>query len=168
MTDYDIMSFMEYYTDRDTAVDPISELRIPTKQWQNFYQLPQVLSIDADVGGEYVYLPFDVSGFGLTQAAGVNDLNVSIGGRQGIVDTTEEAMGSDNLIIVSLYIQGVGFDSFNGASAQLIHRFIGSIVGASLTDETVQWTVNPAINKLKSQVPTRKISADMLLRQIGS
>ena len=168
MADYDIMSFMEYYTDRDTAVDPVSGLRIPTKQWQNFYQLPQTLSIDPDVGGEYVYLPFDVSGFGLTQAASVNDLNVSIGGRQGIVDTTEEAMSTDNLIIASLYIQDVGFDSFNGASAQLINRFIGSIVGASLTDETVQWTVNPAINKLKSQVPTRKITADMLLRQIGS
>ena len=77
-------------------------------------------------------------------------------------------MASDNLIIASLYIQDVGFDSFNGASAQLINRFIGSIVGASLTDETVQWTVNPAINKLKSQVPTRKITADMLMRQIGS
>ena len=84
------------------------------------------------------------------------------------VRTTEEAMSTDNLIIASLYIQDVGFDSFNGASAQLINRFIGSIVGASLTDETVQWTVNPAINKLKSQVPTRKITADMLLRQIGS
>ena len=168
MADYDIMSFMEYYTDRDTAVDPISGLRIPTKQWQNFYQLPQILSVDAEVGGEYVYLPFDASGFGLTQAASVNDLNVSLAGRVTIVKTTEEAMGVDNLIIASLYIQDVGFDSFDGASAQLINRFIGSIVGASLTDETVQWTVNPSINKLKLQVPTRKITADMLLRQIGT
>ena len=73
MADYDIMSFMEYYTDRDTAVDPVSGLRIPTKQWQNFYQLPQTLSVDPDVGGEYIYLPFDISGLGLTQAASVND-----------------------------------------------------------------------------------------------
>ena len=168
MADYDIMTFLEYYKDRETVVDPVSGLRIPTKQFQNFYQLPQTLSVDPDVGGVYGYLAFDVSGFGLTQAASVNDLNVSLGGRITIVNTTEEAMGVDNLIIASLYIQDVGFDSFDGASAQLINRFIGSIVGASLTDETVQWTVNPAINKLKSQVPTRKITADMLLRQIGS
>ena len=168
MADYDIMTFLEYYKDRETVVDPVSGLRIPTKQFQNFYQLPQTLSVDPDVGGVYGYLAFDASGFGLTQAASVNDLNVSLGGRITIVNTTEEAMGVDNLIIASLYIQDVGFDSFDGASAQLINRFIGSIVGASLTDETVQWTVNPAINKLKSQVPTRKITADMLLRQIGS
>ena len=69
---------------------------------------------------------------------------------------------SDNLVIASLYVQDVGQDQLDSGSAQLVARYIGTIDGATLDDETVRWTVNPAINKLNPQVPTRKITADML------
>lgn len=168
MANYDIMSFLEYYEDRDNVRDPITGKRAPQRQWQNFYQVPQILSIDADIDNTYGYLAFDASGFGSTLASSINNLSISVAAIADIVDITEAAMGDDNLIIASLYIQDAGQDSFDGASAQLISRYIGSIESASLTDEAVEWTINPAISKIKAQVPTRKITAKMLLRQIGS
>ena len=167
MANYDIMCFLEYYAERDNIIDPVSSLRVPQGQWQNFYQTNQVLSVDANIGGAYSYLAFDVDGFGSTAAASINDLSINIAATASIVDITDAAMGNDNLIIASLYIQDAGEDAFDGASAQLISRYIGSIEGASLSDEAISWTVNPAINKLKPQVPTRKITADMLIRQTG-
>jgi hypothetical protein len=38
---------------------------------------------------------------------------------------------------------------------------------ASLDDTSVTWTVNPGIDKLNAQVPTRKITADMLTKNRG-
>ena len=167
MANYDIMCFLEYYADRTSVVDPISGLRTPSRQWQNFYQPPQVLSIDTDVGGSYSYLAFDVDGFGSTAAASINDLSINAAATGDVVDITDAAIGADNLIIASLYIQDAGEDAFDGSSAQLISRYIGSIEGASVSDTTAAWKINPAINKLKSQVPTRKITAGMLIRQQG-
>lgn len=166
MANYDIMCFLEYYADRTSVVDG-SGNRTPTRQWQNFYQVAQTLSIDANATGVYVYLPFDADGFGSTLAASINDLSITAAATGDLVDVTDAAIATDNLVIASLYIQNAGEDAFDAASAQLISRYIGSIEGASVSDETVSWTINPAINKLKPQVPTRKIAADMLIRQIG-
>ena len=165
MAAYDIMCFLEYYSDR-TNVES-GGLRIPTRQWQNFYQEAQTLSVDANVAGTYAYLAFDVNGFGSTAAASINDLGINAAATADLVDITDAAIAADNLVIASLYIQDPGEDSFDGTSAQLISRYIGSIEGASLSDQEINWKVNPAINKLKSQVPTRKITADMLIRQQG-
>lgn len=167
MAAYDIMCFLEYYADRDAVINPSTGLRSPQEQWQNFYQASQLLSVDANASGSYFYLAFDVDGFGSTAAASINDLSISIAATASIVDITDAAMGNDNLIIASLYIQDAGQDAFDGGSAQLISRYIGSIEGASVSDTAVNWKINPAINKLKSQVPTRKITAGMLMRQQG-
>ena len=165
MANYDILSFLEYYADRDSVVS--GGLRVPTNQWQNFYPEKQTLSVDTEVGGEYLYLAFDVDGFGSSDAAAVNDLSIELAATGEIVDITDTAMGADNLIIASLYIQDAGKDAFHAASAQQIARYIGSIEGAELSEETVRWTVNPAIDKLKAQVPTRKITANMLTKNLG-
>jgi len=167
MANYDIMCFLEYYADRTSVVDG-SGNRTPTRQWQNFYQAAQTLSIDANATGVYSYLAFDVDGFGSTLAASINDLSVTAAATGDLVDVTDAAIAADNLVIASLYIQDAGEDAFHAASAQLISRYIGSIEGASVSDEAVSWTINPAINKLKPQVPTRKITADMLIRNIGT
>ena len=166
MANYDIMCFLEYYADRANVVDG-SGNRTPTRQWQNFYQVAQTLSVDANATGTYSYLAFDADGFGSTYAKSINDLSITAAATGDLIDITDAAMAADNLVIASLYIQDAGEDSFHAASAQLISRYIGSIEGASVNDESVSWTINPAINKLKPQVPTRKIAADMLIRQIG-
>lgn len=165
MAAYDIMCFLEYYADRTNVV--VGGYRVPSGQWQNFYQSAQTLSVDADIQTPYAYLAFDINGFGSTAAASINDLSIDLAATASIVDITDAAVAADNLVIASLYIQNAGQDSFHGASAQLISRYIGSIQGASVSDEQVNWKVNPAINKLKPQVPTRKITADMLIRQQG-
>lgn len=167
MANYDILTFLEYYADRDNSYDAGTSKRTASNQWQNFYQVKQQLSIDAESQGDYLYLPFDCDGFGSTLAASVNNLSVTLAATGQIVDITESAIAANNLIIASLYIQDVGKDSFDVASAQLISRYIGVIETASLSDETVQWTVNPAINKLNPQVPTRKVTEDMLGRFLG-
>lgn len=165
MANKDIMCFLEYYADRASVVS--SGLRTPTNQWQNFYPEPQTLSIDSEVGGSYQYLAFDVDGFGSSDAAAVNDLSVELAATGQIVDITDAAMGADNLVIASLYVQNVGQSSFHAASAQLISRYIGSIEGAELSEDSVSWTVNPALDKLRAQVPSRKISKDMTNHVLG-
>jgi len=161
MADFDIMCFLEYYADRTSVVDG-SGNRTPTRQWQNFYQVGQTLGVDANATGTYVYLAFDVDGFGSSDAAAINDLSVTAAATADLVDITDAAITSENLVIASLYVQDVGKDNFDTASAQLVGRYIGSIDGAELDDQTISWTVNPAINKLNPQVPTRKITVDML------
>jgi len=161
MANYDILCFLEYYADRDNVVDG-SGNRTPTRQWQNFYQVPQTLSVDANATGKYGYLAFDITGFGSTEAGSINDLSITAAATGDLIDVTDGAMGANNLVIATLYIQDAGKDEFDAASAQQISRYIGSIEGASTSDIQVSWTVNPAINKLNPQVPTRKIAADML------
>lgn len=161
MANFDIMCFMEYYADRTSVVDG-SGNRTPTRQWQNFYQVGQTLGVDNKATGTYFYLAFDVDGFGSNDAAAINDLSVTLAATADLVDITDTAIASDNLVIASLYVQDAGKDEFDTASAQLVARYIGSIDGAELSDETITWKVNPAINKLDPQVPTRKITVDML------
>lgn len=162
MANYDIMCFLEYYEDRNNVVDPVTNLRIPNGQWQNFYQTNQVLSVDASVGGEYSYLAFNPEGFGSCEGSGINDLNIDIVATASIVDITEAAMGQDNIVLASLYIQNAGQDNFDGASAQLISRYVGVLIDAQLDDTAVRWTVNPGINRVYPQVPTRKVTIDMV------
>lgn len=163
MANYDVLCFLEYFADRSNVLDA-SNKRAATYQWQNFYQEGQTLSVDSDASGIYYYLAFNADGFGSSEAAGINDLKVSLAATAEIVDITETAMGADNLVIASLYIQDAGSSSLDAGSAQLIARYTGSIVGASIGDESAEWTVNPAINKIKAQAPTRVISTDLIGR----
>ena len=166
MATKDLLCFLEYFADRDSVVDG-SGNRTPTYQWQNFYQVAQTLSVDANATGSYVYLAFDVNGFGSSGASSINDLSVTAAATAELVDITDAAIGADNLVIASLYVQNAGEEELDSGSAQLVSRYIGSIEGASIDDQVVEWKVNPAINKLKPQVPTRKITAGMLIRQLG-
>lgn len=163
MANYDILCFLEYFDDRTSVVDG-SGNRTPTRQWQNFYQDPQTLSVDSQATGTYRFLAFDAEGFGSSEGGEINDLSVTIAATGEIIDVTDEAMSVDNLLIASLYIQDVGANSFDASTAQLISRYFGSIVGAAVNDESVSWTVNPAINKIKAQVPFRVIATDLIGR----
>ena len=163
---YDIMCFLEYYADRANVMS--GGLRAPTRQWQNFYQVAQPLTIDTDVAGTYSYLAFDVSGFGSADAGSVNDLSIVLAAVGDVVDLTDAAINGDTLVIASLVIQDPGEDSFDATSAQIVSRYIGSIQSASLNDTTVSWTVNPAIDKLKAQIPSRKVSSDLIGRTLPS
>ena len=161
MANYDVLCFLEYYADRSSVLS--GGLRNPSYQWQNFYQSVQTLgSADTNAQGNYRYLAFDVDGFGSTEASSVNDLSVELAATAEIVDITDSALAADNLVIASLYVQNAGSDAFDASSAQLVSRYIGSIEGASVTETTVSWTVNPAIDKLNPQVPNRKITANMV------
>mgnify|MGYP006908246185 FL=1 len=160
-TNYDILCFLEYYSDRTSVFS--GGVRTPTKQWQNFYQEGQVLgSADSESNSTYYYLAFDVDGFGSTDASSINDLSVDLAATAEIIDITDQAMEADNLLIASLYVQTAGSQAFDPSSAVRVSRYIGSIEEAKITDISVSWTVNPAINKRNPQVPTRKITANML------
>lgn len=159
---YDVMCFLEYYQDRDFITDPVSGLRTPTGQWQNFYQVAQTMDIDPNASGKYAYLPFNPQGFGSCLANTMNDLEIELVASAGIVDITDDALMADNLVIAYMYIQDAGIDYFDATSASLVGQYIGSLMEATISDTTVTWTVNPGISKLNAQVPTRKITTDML------
>jgi hypothetical protein len=167
MNNYDIMCFLEYYADRTIVRDPITGKRSPAARWQNFYQSPQALSIDADITGNYPYLAFNANGFGSATAASINNFQVNAAAVAYMVDITEEAVGGTSLIIASLVIQDAGQDAIDPASAEVISRYIGSVESASITDTTVDWTVNPSIDKMKGQVPSRKIASNLIGRFAG-
>ena len=68
------------------------------------------------------------------------------------------------MVIATLIVQDAGEDSFDASSAQIINRYIGGIESASLNDTAVTWAVNPAIDKQRGQVPSRKITSDLMGR----
>ena len=92
----------------------------------------------------------------------IGDLSVEAAATAELVDITDAALAADNLVIASLYVQDAGSDAFDPSSAQLVSRYIGSIEKALITETSVSWTVNPAINKLNPQVPTHKITENMV------
>ena len=160
-TNYDVLCFLEYYADRASVVS--GGVRTPTKQWQNFYQEGQTLgAADTASTSTYYYLAFDANGFGSMDGSSQNDLSVELPATAEIVDITDDAMAADNLLIASLYVQTAGSAAFDPSSAVRISRYIGSIEESEISDTSVSWTVNPAINKRSPQVPTRKITANML------
>lgn len=165
MANFDIMCFLEFYANRANVVS--GGLRTPTRQFQNFYQVAQPLSIDVEVSGTYSYLAFDVDGFGSAEAGAVNDLSVSLAALGDLVDLTDAAMGQDTLVVASLVIQSPGQDQLDTASAQIISRYVGGIDAATIDDTTIQWTVNPLLNKTKAQIPTKKVSSSILARRQG-
>jgi|TARA_R100000482_G_C5108075_1_gene139036 hypothetical protein len=160
-TNYDILCFLEYFSDRSSVVS--GGKRTPTNAWQNFYQEGQTLgSADTESNSTYYYLAFDVDGFGSTEGSSINDLSVVMAATAELIDVTDSAMTADNLVIATLYVQTAGSSSFDASSAQRISRYIGSLEEASINDTVISWKVNPAINKLNPQVPTRKVSGTML------
>lgn len=166
MADFDILTFLEYYPNKSNVLDS-SGKRSPTNAYQNFYQSAQNLTADSEINQtvNFTYLAFDASGYASTEANGINDLKINIAATADIVDLTETAMTGDRLVIASLYVQFIGQDIFSNF-ASLVCRYIGTIESATINETTVTWNVSSAISKQKAQVPTKKISSDLLGRFI--
>tara|TARA_R100000353_G_scaffold40874_4_gene32403 strand:- start:1556 stop:2062 length:507 start_codon:yes stop_codon:yes gene_type:complete len=168
MANFDILTFLEYYADKSSVLNT-SNKRLPTNAYQNFYQSAQNLTADSaiDQSVNFNYLAFDASGFASTEAASISNLTINLAATASIIDLTDTAIGGDRLVIASLYIQSIGQDTFSN-SASLVCRFTGTIDSASVDDTTVTWTVSPAISKQKAQVPSRRISSDLMGRFIAT
>tara|TARA_R100000231_G_scaffold63420_1_gene51442 strand:+ start:113 stop:619 length:507 start_codon:yes stop_codon:yes gene_type:complete len=168
MADFDIITFLEYYSDKSSVLDS-NDKRLPTNAYQNFYQSGQNLTADSNINQtvNFNYLAFDASGFASTEAASVSDLTINLAATATIIDLTDTAIGGDSLVIASLYTQSIGQDAFSN-TASLICRFNGTIENVSINDTTVTWTVSPAISKQKAQVPSRRISSDLMGRFIAT
>ena len=166
MANFDILTFLEYYADKSNVLNNAGK-RLPTNAYQNFYQSAQNLTADSaiDQNMNFKYLAFDASGFSSTEAANINNLTINLAATANIIDLTDTAIGGDRLVIASLYIQSIGQDTFSN-SANLVCRFTGTIDSASLNDTTVTWTVSPAISKQKAQIPSKRISSDLMGRFI--
>ena len=168
MADFDILTTLEYYSNKSSVLDG-SNKRLPTKAYQNFYQSAQNLTADTEANQtfNFTYLAFDASGFTSTQAENMTNLRINLAATAEIVDLTDTAVNGDSLVIVSLYIQTIGQENISN-SANLICRFTGTIDNASLDDTTVTWTVSPAISKQKAQVPSRRVSSDLMGRFVST
>ncbi len=166
MADFDILTFLEYYADKSSVLDGNGK-RSPTNAFQNFYQQAQNQTADTAINQNvnFTYLAFDASGFSSTEAASISDLTINLAATANIIDLTDTAIGGDRLVIASLYMQSIGQDTFSN-SASLICRFTGTIDNANVNDTTVTWTVSPAISKQKAQVPSRRVSSDLMGRFI--
>ena len=166
MANFDILTFLEYYADKSSVLNSSSK-RSPTNAFQNFYQQAQNQTADTGINQNvnFTYLAFDASGFASTEAASISDLTINLAATANIIDLTDTAIGGDRLVIASLYMQSIGQDTFSN-SASLICRFTGTIDNANVDDTTVTWTVSPAISKQKAQVPSRRVSSDLMGRFI--
>jgi len=168
MADFDIMCFVEYYDDKSAVLDPVTFNRIPQGQWQNFYQEPQTLDPNLYyIDTPYSYLPFNVDGFARVNASALNDLTIELAAVSGVIDITDSALTKDNFVYAWLFMQPAGQSSLDPASSFMLALYVGSIVEASVTDVAVRWTVSTGLSPLDPQIPTRKITADMLLKNRG-
>ena len=94
------------------------------------------------------------------------NLNINLAATANIIDLTDTAVNGDSLVFVSLYIQNIGQETISN-SANLVCRYTGTIDNANVNDTTVTWIVSPAISQQKAQVPSRRISSDLMGRFIG-
>ena len=168
MSNFDILTFLEYYSDKSSVLDSNGK-RLPSIAYQNFYQSAQNLTADSEINQNmsFTYLAFDANGFSSIDAASLNTLTVNLAATADIVDLTDTAITGDRLVIASLYTQSIGQEVLSN-SASLICRFIGTIDSATIDDTTVSWVISPAISKQKAQVPSRRISSDLMGRFIGT
>lgn len=167
MANFDILTFLEYYPNKSNVLDSNNK-RNPTIAHQNFYQSAQKLTADTEINQNinFTYLAFDANGFASTEAFDINNLTINIAATASIVDLTETAMTGDILVIASLYIQSIGQEIFSN-SASLISRYIGTIDNARIDETSVTWSITPAISKQRAQIPTKKISSDLLGRFVS-
>lgn len=167
MANFDILTFLEYYPDKSNVLDSNGK-RSPTLAHQNFYQTAQNLTADSamDQNMNFTYLAFDANGFASTEASDINTLTINLAATSSIIDLTDTAMSGDRLVITSLYIQSIGQESLSN-SATLICRYIGTIDSANINETTVTWSVTPAISKLKAQIPSKRVSSDLMGRFIA-
>jgi len=163
MAIFDTMCFLEYYVDRTNVI--LDGKRIPTRRFQNFFKIAQPLSVNVE--GTFEFLAFDAEGFGSDEAGSVNDFQLLLPATGDIADLTEAAIDADTLVIASLLIQPTGQNEIDPVNVELISRYIGSVDRVSMTDETISWVVNPAIDKIKSQMPSKKISSDLIGRFVS-
>ena len=168
MANFDILTFLEYYADKSNVLDSNGK-RLPTLAHQNFYQSAQNLTADTEMNQtvNFNYLAFDANGFASTQASDINTLSINLAATASIIDLTDTAMSGDRLVITSLYTQSIGQESLSN-SATLICRYIGTINSANISETTVTWNVTPAISKLKAQIPSKRISSDLMGRFIAT
>lgn len=168
MSNFDILTFLEYYPDKSNVLDSNGK-RNPTITHQNFYQSAQNLTADSAINQslDFTYLAFDANGFSSTEASDINNLTINLAATASIVDLTDTAMSGDRLVIASLYIQSIGLEFFSN-SASLVCRYIGTIDSATINDATVSWSVTSAISKQKAQVPSKRISSDLLGRFVST
>lgn len=168
MADFDIMCFVEYYDDKSAVLDPVTSKRIPQGQWQNFYQEPQTLdAVLYNVDTPYSYLPFNIDGFARVNASALNDLTIELGAVSTIIDITDSALTKDNFVYAWLLMQPAGQPALDPVTSFTMGLYVGSIVEASITDVAVRWTVSTGLSPLDPQIPTRKITADMLVKNRG-
>tara|TARA_R100001510_G_scaffold15450_2_gene12955 strand:+ start:2120 stop:2626 length:507 start_codon:yes stop_codon:yes gene_type:complete len=167
MADFDIFTTLEYYSDKSNVLDSNNK-RLPTDAFQNFYQTAQNLTADTEINQtvNFLYLAFDASGFSSIEAASISDLTINLAATAKIIDLTDTAINGDSLVIASLYIQSIGQETFSN-TASLVCRYTGTIDNASIDETTVAWTITPAISKQKAQVPSRRISSDLMGRFVG-
>ena len=168
MANFDILTFLEYYADKSSVLDSNGK-RSPTNAYQNFYQSAQNLTADTaiDQTMNFTYLAFDASGFASTEASSISDLTINLAATAAIIDLTDTAIGGDCLVIATLYTQSIGQEVLSN-SASLICRFIGTIDSATIDDTTVSWVISPAISKQKAQVPSKRISSDLMGRFVAT
>ena len=112
-------------------------------------------------------MAFDANGFASTEASDINTLSINIAATASIIDLTDTALTGDRLVIASLYTQTIGQETFSN-SANLICRYIGTIESASIDDVSVTWNITPAISKIKAQIPSKRISSDLMGRFIAT
>ena len=168
MSNFDILTFLEYYPDKTNVLDSNGK-RSPSIAYQNFYQSAQNLTADNEIDQNmsFTYLAFDANGFASVDATSINSLTINLAATAAIIDLTDTAITGDRLVIASLYTQSIGQEVFSN-SASLICRFIGTIDSATIDEQTVSWLVRPSISKQKGQVPSRKISSDLLGRFVAT
>ena len=168
MSNFDILTFLEYYPDKTNVLDSNGK-RSPSIAYQNFYQSAQNLTADNEIDQNmsFTYLAFDANGFASVDATSINSLTINLAATAAIIDLTDTAITGDRLVIASLYTQSIGQEVFSN-SASLICRFIGTIDSATIDEQTVSWLVSPSISKQKGQVPSRKISSDLLGRFVAT
>ena len=129
------------------------------ERWQSYY-IYSTVTYDSV---SWKYQSFDVEGFTAGQTVDEGGVTVRLPATQPIVNTVENAIANGLLVEVSMY----EFDTLLGndipqEGQDLIASYVGEVVGASGTAESVTLELGSSLSPIGAQVPPRKFTSRLI------
>lgn len=131
------------------------------QRWQNFYVNSSVIWN----GASWDWLPFDCDG--MVDGAGVDesDLQISLPATPAVVDRVEAALRAGRFVEVGTFefdILDTGATLAPLADQTLLARYVGELVEASGTFETITIRVGSSLSPVGVQVPPRALTSRLI------
>lgn len=131
------------------------------QRWQNHY-IQQSVTLS---GATWNWLPFDVDGFTEGQTGDEGGMTVTLPGTALVIAEVEKALREARLVEISMYEFDVLEDGATAgplADQDLIASYVGEVVGAGGSFESIRLELGSSLSPVGAQVPPRTFTTRLI------